>query len=49
MGFVPQAAMARQDSPHALHIATHSSMPPTRSQSCAHSAQISAHSPQVCL
>src|SRR4051812_19893449 len=44
-----QAAIRRQEAAQASHIATHSSIPPMRLQSLAHSAQISAHSLQVCL
>src|SRR4051812_26595974 len=44
-----QAAIFRQRSAQALHLVTHSSIPPIRSQSVAHSAQISAHSRHVCL
>lgn len=43
------AAILRQDSAQASQAATHSSMSPIRLQSLAHSAQISAHSLQVCL
>lgn len=40
------AAIALQDLAQARHAATQSSMPPSRSQSLAHSVQISAHSRQ---
>jgi hypothetical protein len=43
------AAIARHDSAQASQTVTHSSMPPTRLQSSAHSVQISAHSLHVCL
>jgi hypothetical protein len=47
--FRRHAAIFRHDSAQASHAATHSSMSPTRLQSLAHSAQISAHSLHVCL
>jgi hypothetical protein len=44
-----QAAIALQLSAQLLQATTQSSIPPTRSQSLAHSAQISALSRQTCL
>jgi hypothetical protein len=43
------ATIFLQESAQASQAATHSSISPTRLQSFAHSAQISAHSLQACL
>jgi hypothetical protein len=43
------AAIALQESAQERQTFTHSSMPPMRAQSSAHSLQISAHSLHVCL